>query len=160
MTDIRAYCRVSALVLLVASCIGSCAAHGAGVPVEGTVEIKNLQLPPGCRITAFDVRMRRGFVKVITDMPPGWALRVENGDGGEATIRAESISSVTLTESDLERISFGILKYEDTAEPFLILGSYSCQIGGDKSYSKHVPLGAFSFDFIEKYPRHRLVPSP
>ena len=122
---------------------------------KGALEVGHLQVPKGSRISSLEVDLVSAAFESVSNIPPGWHISISNEQSWRATLRAEAEPGAPLLDGPaIENIGFQIVKHETGSQVFSVSGTYSYVFGrGDR---RQVPLDSYNFEFIERYPRHRL----
>ena len=96
-----------------------------------------------------------GAFESITDIPNGWHVAFENDPSWKASFDAHAKpGAAALDEKALRSIWLQITRNEVGDTQFNVWGSLT--VASNLGVEKEVPLSSFSFDFIERYSRHRL----
>ena len=126
---------------------------------RGGLVLQNLQVPLGARFVGLEVHISGGAFEGVSNMPMGWKTTVDDDPTWRADFETHSQSgAASIDEAAVEKIGLQIVKTEIGGTRFDIWGAYIMESAEGKE--KRVPLDSFSFEFVERYPRHRLYNSP
>ena len=122
---------------------------------HGGLLLKDFQVPKGARVVGYEIHLVGGAFESITDIPNGWHVAFENDPSWKASFDAHAKpGAAALDEKALRSIWLQITRNEVGDTQFNVWGSLT--VASNLGVEKEVPLSSFSFDFIERYSRHRL----
>lgn len=122
---------------------------------HGELYLKPLQVPKGARIIGFELHMVAGVFYSVEEIPTGWKVAVDDDPSWTTSLEASAKpGAVALDEKSFGKIGIEVVKNESADTKFNIWGWLTLASGTETS--KRVPLNSFSFDFVERYSRHKL----
>jgi hypothetical protein len=106
-------------------------------------------------VVGLQIELNAGSFESISNVPGDWHVTIDNSSSGDARLEAHAESdAMALTGQQLLSVGVQIRRTETTAKKFQISGEYV--LASDREQERRIPLGAYNFEFVERYPRHRL----
>ncbi|MBB5063731.1 hypothetical protein [Granulicella mallensis] len=128
-----------------------------GIPSQrhGGLVLKDLPIPKGARVIGLEVHLAAGAFDSLAEIPVGWHVVVDNDPSWQANFEAHaSAGAEGLDESTVQNLWLEVIKNEVGDRKFIASGWVILTSNTEKE--RRIPLSSYNFEFVERYPRHRL----
>lgn len=122
------------------------------------VLLKEHQIPVNSKINAFELEVRGGSFDIISAIPDGWKVTIENDvTESKATLRASAMpGAALLNENTFQNIDLWV-KTDSGSVNELQIGGRFFATTADGAPLKPFPVSEYSFNMLRLYARHKLV---
>jgi hypothetical protein len=111
-------------------------------------------VPKGARVIGLEIHLA-GTFEGISNVPVGWHVSADNDPSGQASLEAHAKpGAAALDKSALLNLGLQVIENEVADERLQVWGWLI--LSSDIEKERRIPLNSYSFEFVERYPRHRL----
>lgn len=85
----------------------------AGSPQRSTLSVQTVRLAAGERIVSFEIRIKAGAFRTISDLPLGWTVDIDNDPSWDTKVTGSLVvGAAVLSADELKKLTF-LIENED-----------------------------------------------